>query len=168
MFSPNQELYNYSSDIQQQMPRDQMMFNHQQLGNGNNQAYRKHYSEFVEHLENEDAMQAQQAMQGQQQIPQQQIPQQIQDPEQNQNIISNPSKQLKEIAKYYLITLIVPLLLFVVIFVIFSLDFVKDPIFKFLNIQTNEEGVSIFACVLYGLIIGAVYLLFIKIIDRFI
>lgn len=83
-------------------------------------------------------------------------------------IIETPTDKIKNLLFYYLMNFFIPLMLFIIIFVIFSLDFVKDGIFNIIPLnEVDEDGASpLSACIVYGLIIGVVFLLTFKLYNR--
>lgn len=197
MYSSNEELYSYTPEIPQQQNMKNGMYNGMsgtQQNNFNNYRQDPNFSnqlQFlkqrgikqmynVEHLENTDTgdnldtdIQNTNATNtintinvGNIPI----IPDNIQEQKKYPGYrFSSPSEKLKSTMKYYFITLIVPLIIFVLLFVIFSLDFVKESIFNILHIQEDsDQSVSICVCALYGLLIGIVYTLLIKILERFV
>lgn len=182
MYSSTQELYSYSPEIPQQT-RENIFgsqhntyrsiqpnnFNSQTSTFRNQQMRERMY--INEHLENEE----------EEPVTQQIINENVGVDVNNIPVVENrgvqrpkysylnPSEKLKSTLKYYFITLIVPLIIFVLLFVIFSLDIVKENIFKILNIsEESDQSVSICVCALYGLIIGIVYTILIKVLERFI
>ena len=153
MLSDNQDLYTYNSDIQElQQPSQQSQ--DQRLENQNinfppnyqqsSLSFNKSLSEFQNEMNNLNMVN-------------------------QQNVTYSMNDKIIEFLKYYFFTFIIPLIVFVFVFVIFSLDFVKDFIFNILNLQdTDDQTISLTMCILYGLIIGIVYMIGIKIIERFI
>ena len=153
MLSDNQDLYTYNSDIQDlQQPSQQSQ--DQRLENQNinfppnyqqsSLSFNKSLSEFQNEMNNLNMVN-------------------------QQNITYSMNDKIIEFLKYYFFTFIIPLIVFVFVFVIFSLDFVKDFIFNIFNLQdTDDQTISLTMCILYGLIIGIVYMIGIKIIERFI
>ena len=153
MLSDNQDLYTYNSDIQElQQPSQQSQ--DQRLENQNinfppnyqqsSLSFNKSLSEFQNEMNNLNLVK-------------------------QQNVTYSMNDKIIEFLKYYFFTFIIPLIVFVFVFVIFSLDFVKDFIFNILNLQdTDDQTISLTMCILYGLIIGIVYMIGIKIIERFI
>lgn len=153
MLSNNQDLYSYNSDIQDlQQPSQQSQ--DQRLENQNinfppnyqqsSLSFNKSLSEFQNEMNNLNMVN-------------------------QQNVTYSMNDKIIEFLKYYFFTFIIPLIVFVFVFVIFSLDFVKDFIFNILKLQdTDDQTISLTMCILYGLIIGIVYMIGIKIIERFI
>ena len=153
MLSNNQDLYTYNSDIQDlQQPSQQSQ--DQRLENQNinfppnyqqsSLSFNKSLSEFQNEMNNLNMVN-------------------------QQNITYSMNDKIIEFLKYYFFTFIIPLVVFVFVFVVFSLDFVKDFIFNILKLQdTDDQTLSLTMCILYGLIIGIVYMIGIKIIERFI
>lgn len=153
MLSDNQDLYTYNSDIQElQQPSQQSQ--DQRLENQNinfppnyqqsSLSFNKSLSEFQNEMNNLNMVK-------------------------QQNVTYSMNDKIIEFLKYYFFTFIIPLIVFVFVFVIFSLDFVKNFIFNILNLQdTDDQTISLTMCILYGLIIGIVYMIGIKIIERFI
>ena len=153
MLSDNQDLYTYNSDIQElQQPSQQSQ--DQRLDNQNinfppnyqqsSLSFNKSLSEFQNEMNNLNMVN-------------------------QQNVTYSMNDKIIEFLKYYFFTFIIPLIVFVFVFVIFSLDFVKDFIFNILKLQdTDDQTISLTICILYGLIIGIVYMIGIKIIERFI
>ncbi len=153
MLSNNQDLYTYNSDIQDlQQPSQQSQ--DQRLENQNinfppnyqqsSLSFNKSLSEFQNEMNNLNMVN-------------------------QQNVTYSMNDKIIEFLKYYFFTFIIPLVVFVFVFVIFSLDFVKDFIFDILKLQdTDDQTISLTMCILYGLIIGIVYMIGIKIIERFI
>ena len=153
MLSDNQDLYTYNSDIQElQQPSQQSQ--DQRLENQNinfppnyqqsSLSFNKSLSEFQNEMNNLNMVN-------------------------QQNITYSMNDKIIEFLKYYFFTFIIPLIVFVFVFVVFSLDFVKDFIFNILKLQdTDDQTISLTMCILYGLIIGIVYMIGIKIIERFI
>ena len=153
MLSNNQDLYTYNSDIQDlQQPSQQNQ--DQRLENQNinfppnyqqsSLSFNKSLSEFQNEMNNLNMVN-------------------------QQNVTYSMNDKIIEFLKYYFFTFIIPLVVFVFVFVIFSLDFVKDFIFDILKLQdTDDQTISFTLCILYGLIIGIVYMIGIKIIERFI
>ena len=153
MLSNNQDLYTYNSDIQDlQQPSQQSQ--DQRLENQNinfppnyqqsSLSFNKSLSEFQNEMNNLNMVN-------------------------QQNVTYSMNDKIIEFLKYYFFTFIIPLIVFVFVFVVFSLDFVKDFIFNILKLQdTDDQTISLTMCILYGLIIGIVYMIGIKIIERFI
>lgn len=153
MLSNNQDLYTYNSDIQDlQQPSQQNQ--DQRLENQNinfppnyqqsSLSFNKSLSEFQNEMNNLNMVN-------------------------QQNVTYSMNDKIIEFLKYYFFTFIIPLIVFVFVFVVFSLDFVKDFIFNILKLQdTDDQTISLTMCILYGLIIGIVYMIGIKIIERFI
>lgn len=153
MLSDNQDLYTYNSDIQElQQPSQQSQ--DQRLDNQNinfppnyqqsSLSFNKSLSEFQNEMNNLNMVN-------------------------QQNVTYSMNDKIIEFLKYYFFTFIIPLIVFVFVFVVFSLDFVKDFIFNILKLQdTDDQTISLTMCILYGLIIGIVYMIGIKIIERFI
>ena len=153
MLSNNQDLYTYNSDIQDlQQPSQQNQ--DQRLENQNinfppnyqqsSLSFNKSLSEFQNEMNNLNMVN-------------------------QQNVTYSMNDKIIEFLKYYFFTFIIPLVVFVFVFVVFSLDFVKDFIFNILKLQdTDDQTISLTMCILYGLIIGIVYMIGIKIIERFI
>ena len=153
MLSNNQDLYTYNSDIQDlQQPSQQSQ--DQRLENQNinfppnyqqsSLSFNKSLSEFQNEMNNLNMVN-------------------------QQNVTYSMNDKIIEFLKYYFFTFIIPLIVFVFVFVVFSLDFVKDFIFNILKLQdTDDQTISLTICILYGLIIGIVYMIGIKIIERFI
>lgn len=153
MLSDNQDLYTYNPDIQElQQPSQQSQ--DQRLENQNinfppnyqqsSLSFNKSLSEFQNEMNNLNMVN-------------------------QQNVTYSMNDKIIEFLKYYFFTFIIPLIVFVFVFVIFSLDFVKDFIFNILKLQdTDDQTISLTMCILYGLIIGIVYMIGIKIIERFI
>lgn len=153
MLSNNQDLYTYNSDIQDlQQPSQQSQ--DQRLENQNinfppnyqqsSLSFNKSLSEFQNEMNNLNMVN-------------------------QQNVTYSMNDKIIEFLKYYFFTFIIPLVVFVFVFVVFSLDFVKDFIFNILKLQdTDDQTISLTMCILYGLIIGIVYMIGIKIIERFI
>ena len=153
MLSDNQDLYTYNSDIQDlQQPSQQSQ--DQRLENQNinfppnyqqsSLSFNKSLSEFQNEMNNLNMVK-------------------------QQNVTYSMNDKIIEFLKYYFFTFIIPLIVFVFVFVVFSLDFVKDFIFNILKLQdTDDQNISLTICILYGLIIGIVYMIGIKIIERFI
>lgn len=153
MLSDNQDLYTYNPDIQDlQQPSQQSQ--DQRLENQNinfppnyqqsSLSFNKSLSEFQNEMNNLNMVN-------------------------QQNVTYSMNDKIIEFLKYYFFTFIIPLIVFVFVFVIFSLDFVKDFIFNILKLQdTDDQTISLTMCILYGLIIGIVYMIGIKIIERFI
>ena len=153
MLSNNQDLYTYNSDIQDlqqssQQSQDQRLENQNINFPPNYQqsslSFNKSLSEFQNEMNNLNMVN-------------------------QQNITYSMNDKIIEFLKYYFFTFIIPLIVFVFVFVVFSLDFVKDFIFNILKLQdTDDQTISLTMCILYGLIIGIVYMIGIKIIERFI
>ena len=153
MLSNNQDLYTYNSDIQDlqqssQQSQDQRLENQNINFPPNYQqsslSFNKSLSEFQNEMNNLNMVN-------------------------QQNVTYSMNDKIIEFLKYYFFTFIIPLIVFVFVFVIFSLDFVKDFIFNILKLQdTDDQNISLTICILYGLIIGIVYMIGIKIIERFI
>lgn len=153
MLSNNQDLYTYNSDIQDlQQPSQQSQDPRLENQNINfppnyqqsSLSFNKSLSEFQNEMNNLNMVN-------------------------QQNITYSMNDKIIEFLKYYFFTFIIPLIVFVFVFVIFSLDFVKDFIFNILKLQdTDDQTISLTMCILYGLIIGIVYMIGIKIIERFI
>ena len=153
MLSNNQDLYTYNSDIQDlqqssQQSQDQRLENQNINFPPNYQqsslSFNKSLSEFQNEMNNLNMVN-------------------------QQNVTYSMNDKIIEFLKYYFFTFIIPLIVFVFVFVIFSLDFVKDFIFNILKLQdTDDQTISLTMCILYGLIIGIVYMIGIKIIERFI
>lgn len=152
MLSDNQDLYSYNPDIQElQQPSQQSQ--DQRLENQNinfphyqqsSLSFNKSLSEFQNEMNNLNMVN-------------------------QQNVTYSMNDKIIEFLKYYFFTFIIPLIVFVFVFVVFSLDFVKDFIFNILKLQdTDDQTISLTMCILYGLIIGIVYMIGIKIIERFI
>ena len=184
MYSSTQELYSYTSDIPQQTREGISGSQYNSYGNIQSNGFNSQMSKFryqpnkertyiTEHLENEEEEPIEQQINNNgnvgnvvNNIP---IVDETMGVQRVKNIYLSPSEKLKSTMKYYFITLIVPLIIFVLLFVIFSLDFVKESIFGILHIQEDsDQSVSICVCALYGLIIGVVYTLIIKILERFV
>lgn len=153
MLSDNQDLYTYNSDIQElQQPSQQSQDPRLENQNINfppnyqqsSLSFNKSLSEFQNEMNNLNMVN-------------------------QQNITYSMNDKIIEFLKYYFFTFIIPLIVFVFVFVVFSLDFVKDFIFNILKLQdTDDQTISLTICILYGLIIGIVYMIGIKIIERFI
>ena len=153
MLSNNQDLYTYNSDIQDlQQPSQQSQDPRLENQNINfppnyqqsSLSFNKSLSEFQNEMNNLNMVN-------------------------QQNVTYSMNDKIIEFLKYYFFTFIIPLVVFVFVFVIFSLDFVKDFIFNILKLQdTDDQTISLTICILYGLIIGIVYMIGIKIIERFI
>lgn len=153
MLSNNQDLYTYNSDIQDlQQPSQQSQDPRLENQNINfppnyqqsSLSFNKSLSEFQNEMNNLNMVN-------------------------QQNVTYSMNDKIIEFLKYYFFTFIIPLIVFVFVFVIFSLDFVKDFIFNILKLQdTDDQTISLTMCILYGLIIGIVYMIGIKIIERFI
>lgn len=153
MLSNNQDLYTYNPDIQDlQQPSQQSQDPRLENQNINfppnyqqsSLSFNKSLSEFQNEMNNLNMVN-------------------------QQNITYSMNDKIIEFLKYYFFTFIIPLVVFVFVFVIFSLDFVKDFIFNILKLQdTDDQTISLTMCILYGLIIGIVYMIGIKIIERFI
>lgn len=153
MLSNNQDLYSYNSDIQDlQQPSQQSQDPRLENQNINfppnyqqsSLSFNKSLSEFQNEMNNLNMVN-------------------------QQNVTYSMNDKIIEFLKYYFFTFIIPLIVFVFVFVIFSLDFVKDFIFNILKLQdTDDQTISLTMCILYGLIIGIVYMIGIKIIERFI
>lgn len=153
MLSNNQDLYTYNSDIQDlQQPSQQSQDPRLENQNINfppnyqqsSLSFNKSLSEFQNEMNNLNMVN-------------------------QQNITYSMNDKIIEFLKYYFFTFIIPLIVFVFVFVVFSLDFVKDFIFNILKLQdTDDQTISLTMCILYGLIIGIVYMIGIKIIERFI
>lgn len=153
MLSNNQDLYTYNSDIQDlQQPSQQSQDPRLENQNINfppnyqqsSLSFNKSLSEFQNEMNNLNMVN-------------------------QQNVTYSMNDKIIEFLKYYFFTFIIPLVVFVFVFVIFSLDFVKDFIFDILKLQdTDDQTISLTMCILYGLIIGIVYMIGIKIIERFI
>lgn len=153
MLSNNQDLYTYNSDIQDlQQPSQQSQDPRLENQNINfppnyqqsSLSFNKSLSEFQNEMNNLNMVN-------------------------QQNVTYSMNDKIIEFLKYYFFTFIIPLVVFVFVFVIFSLDFVKDFIFNILKLQdTDDQTISLTMCILYGLIIGIVYMIGIKIIERFI
>ena len=153
MLSNNQDLYTYNSDIQDlqqssQQSQDQRLENQNINFPPNYQqsslSFNKSLSEFQNEMNNLNMVN-------------------------QQNVTYSMNDKIIEFLKYYFFTFIIPLVVFVFVFVVFSLDFVKDFIFNILKLQdTDDQTISLTMCILYGLIIGIVYMIGIKIIERFI
>ena len=153
MLSNNQDLYTYNSDIQDlQQPSQQSQDPRLENQNINfppnyqqsSLSFNKSLSEFQNEMNNLNMIN-------------------------KQNVTYSMNDKIIEFLKYYFFTFIIPLVVFVFVFVIFSLDFVKDFIFNILKLQdTDDQTISLTICILYGLIIGIVYMIGIKIIERFI
>ena len=153
MLSNNQDLYSYNPDIQDlQQPSQQIQDPRLENQNINfppnyqqsSLSFNKSLSEFQNEMNNLNMVN-------------------------QQNVTYSMNDKIIEFLKYYFFTFIIPLIVFVFVFVIFSLDFVKDFIFNILKLQdTDDQTISLTMCILYGLIIGIVYMIGIKIIERFI
>lgn len=153
MLSNNQDLYTYNSDIQDlQQPSQQSQDPRLENQNINfppnyqqsSLSFNKSLSEFQNEMNNLNMVN-------------------------QQNVTYSMNDKIIEFLKYYFFTFIIPLIVFVFVFVVFSLDFVKDFIFNILKLQdTDDQTISLTMCILYGLIIGIVYMIGIKIIERFI
>ena len=153
MLSNNQDLYTYNSDIQDlQQPSQQSQDPRLENQNINfppnyqqsSLSFNKSLSEFQNEMNNLNMVN-------------------------QQNITYSMNDKIIEFLKYYFFTFIIPLIVFVFVFVVFSLDFVKDFIFNILKLQdTDDQTISLTMYILYGLIIGIVYMIGIKIIERFI
>lgn len=153
MLSNNQDLYTYNSDIQDlQQPSQQSQDPRLENQNINfppnyqqsSLSFNKSLSEFQNEMNNLNMVN-------------------------QQNVTYSMNDKIIEFLKYYFFTFIIPLIVFVFVFVIFSLDFVKDFIFNILKLQdTDDQTISLTMFILYGLIIGIVYMIGIKIIERFI
>lgn len=153
MLSNNQDLYTYNSDIQDlQQPSQQNQDPRLENQNINfppnyqqsSLSFNKSLSEFQNEMNNLNMVN-------------------------QQNVTYSMNDKIIEFLKYYFFTFIIPLIVFVFVFVVFSLDFVKDFIFNILKLQdTDDQTISLTMCILYGLIIGIVYMIGIKIIERFI
>ena len=153
MLSNNQDLYSYNSDIQDlQQPSQQSQDPRLENQNINfppnyqqsSLSFNKSLSEFQNEMNNLNMVN-------------------------QQNVTYSMNDKIIEFLKYYFFTFIIPLVVFVFVFVVFSLDFVKDFIFNILKLQdTDDQTISLTMCILYGLIIGIVYMIGIKIIERFI
>lgn len=153
MLSNNQDLYTYNSDIQDlQQPSQQSQDPRLENQNINfppnyqqsSLSFNKSLSEFQNEMNNLNMVN-------------------------QQNVTYSMNDKIIEFLKYYFFTFIIPLVVFVFVFVVFSLDFVKDFIFNILKLQdTDDQTISLTMCILYGLIIGIVYMIGIKIIERFI
>lgn len=153
MLSNNQDLYSYNPDIQDlQQPSQQSQDPRLENQNINfppnyqqsSLSFNKSLSEFQNEMNNLNMVN-------------------------QQNVTYSMNDKIIEFLKYYFFTFIIPLIVFVFVFVIFSLDFVKDFIFNILKLQdTDDQTISLTMCILYGLIIGIVYMIGIKIIERFI
>lgn len=153
MLSNNQDLYTYNSDIQDlQQPSQQSQDPRLENQNINfppnyqqsSLSFNKSLSEFQNEMNNLNMVN-------------------------QQNVTYSMNDKIIEFLKYYFFTFIIPLVVFVFVFVVFSLDFVKDFIFDILKLQdTDDQTISLTICILYGLIIGIVYMIGIKIIERFI
>ena len=188
MYSSAQELYSYTTDIPQQNREGISGSQYSNYGSVQPNGFNPQMSKFRYHQSNNERTYITEHLENEEEEP---IEQQINN---NGNVgnVSNvvnnipivdetmgvqrvkstylsPTEKLKNTMKYYFITLIVPLIIFVLLFVIFSLDFVKESIFGILHIQEDsDQSVSICVCALYGLIIGIVYTLLIKILERFV
>lgn len=153
MLSNNQDLYTYNPDIQDlQQPSQQSQDPRLENQNINfppnyqqsSLSFNKSLSEFQNEMNNLNMVN-------------------------QQNVTYSMNDKIIEFLKYYFFTFIIPLIVFVFVFVVFSLDFVKDFIFDILKLQdTDDQTISLTMCILYGLIIGIVYMIGIKIIERFI
>lgn len=153
MLSNNQDLYSYNPDIQDlQQPSQQSQDPRLENQNINfppnyqqsSLSFNKSLSEFQNEMNNLNMVN-------------------------QQNVTYSMNDKIIEFLKYYFFTFIIPLIVFVFVFVIFSLDFVKDFIFNILKLQdTDDQTISLTMCILYGVIIGIVYMIGIKIIERFI
>lgn len=153
MLSNNQDLYSYNPDIQDlQQPSQQSQDPRLENQNINfppnyqqsSLSFNKSLSEFQNEMNNLNMVN-------------------------QQNVTYSMNDKIIEFLKYYFFTFIIPLIVFVFVFVVFSLDFVKDFIFNILQLQdTDDQTISLTMCILYGLIIGIVYMIGIKIIERFI
>lgn len=153
MLSNNQDIYSYNPDIQDlQQPSQQSQDPRLENQNINfppnyqqsSLSFNKSLSEFQNEMNNLNMVN-------------------------QQNITYSMNDKIIEFLKYYFFTFIIPLVVFVFVFVVFSLDFVKDFIFNILKLQdTDDQTISLTMCILYGLIIGIVYMIGIKIIERFI
>lgn len=153
MLSNNQDLYTYNPDIQDlQQPSQQSQDPRLENQNINfppnyqqsSLSFNKSLSEFQNEMNNLNMVN-------------------------QQNVTYSMNDKIIEFLKYYFFTFIIPLIVFVFVFVVFSLDFVKDFIFNILKLQdTDDQTISLTICILYGLIIGIVYMIGIKIIERFI
>lgn len=153
MLSNNQDLYSYNPDIQDlqqpsQQNQDPILENQNINFPPNYQqsslSFNKSLSEFQNEMNNLNMVK-------------------------QQNVTYSMNDKIIEFLKYYFFTFIIPLIVFVFVFVVFSLDFVKDFIFNILQLQdTDDQTISLTMCILYGLIIGIVYMIGIKIIERFI
>ena len=153
MLSNNQDIYSYNPDIQDlQQPSQQNQVPRLENQNINfppnyqqsSLSFNKSLNEFQNEMNNLNMVK-------------------------QQNVTYSMNDKIIEFLKYYFFTFIIPLIVFVFVFVIFSLDFVKDFIFNILKLQdTDDQTISLTMCILYGLIIGIVYMIGIKIIERFI
>ena len=151
MLSNNQDLYTYNSDIQDlQQPSQQSQDPRLENQNINfppnyqqsSLSFNKSLSEFQNEMNNLNMVN-------------------------QQNVTYSMNDKIIEFLKYYFFTFIIPLIVFVFVFVVFSLDFVKDFIFNILKLQdTDDQTISLTMCILYGLIIGIVYMIGIKIIEK--
>lgn len=84
----------------------------------------------------------------------------------NEQLKASPTDKIKGIIKYNVLYFIIPLIIFVIIFVLFSLDFIRYEIFGILHfdlIDESDNSTALTYCIIYGLIIGFVYLVSIKI-----
>lgn len=84
----------------------------------------------------------------------------------NEQLKTTPIEKIKGIMFHNLLYFLLPLIIFVIIFVLFSLDFVRDEIFGILHfdlIDESDNSTALTYCIIYGLIIGFVYLVSIKI-----
>lgn len=146
MISNNQELYSYNPDIQDlQQPSQQIQNQEQPIDyQQSSLSFNKSLNELQNEMNNLNMIK-------------------------QQNVTYSMNDKVVEFLKYYFFTFVIPLIVFVFVFVIFSLDFVKDFIFNILKLQDSEDqNISLTLCILYGLIIGVVYMIGIKIIERFI
>lgn len=146
MISNNQDLYSYNQDIpdiQQQSQQQSMNIEQPNSYQQSSISFNKSLNELQNEMNNLNML------------------------KQSVNVDYSINDKIIEFFKYYFITFIIPLIVFVFVFVIFSIDFVKDSIFKILNIEnTDGDNISLAICILYGLIIGIVYMIGIKIIEK--
>ena len=134
MLSNNQDLYTYNSDIQDlQQPSQQSQDPRLENQNINfppnyqqsSLSFNKSLSEFQNEMNNLNMVN-------------------------QQNITYSMNDKIIEFLKYYFFTFIIPLIVFVFVFVVFSLDFVKDFIFNILKLQdTDDQTISLTMCILY-------------------
>lgn len=152
-YNPNADLNDSPDNLQQSIDVQQQpkklsiktkQSNSATISNLNFQPRRQlHYANFQEGFDNDETIQ--------------------------QTVTETPTDKIKNLLFYYLMNFFIPLFIFVIIFVVFSLDFVKNGIFNIIPLnEVGEDNTSpLSACVVYGLIIGVVFLLTYKLYNRF-